>query len=93
MRGYCSPEEYLKPTDGKNFAIVDAAMNDLIRPSLYSAWQEIVPVTPRGGRDPCMMWSARRVRRATLGKDRSPVCRRGICLLFACGSLWFQHEF
>ena len=36
--------EYLKPTEHKNFAIVDAAMNDLIRPSLYSAWQEIVPV-------------------------------------------------
>jgi diaminopimelate decarboxylase len=36
--------EYLKPTSGKNFAIVDAAMNDLLRPSLYSAWQDIVPV-------------------------------------------------
>ncbi len=36
--------EYLKPTEQKNFAIVDAAMNDLVRPSLYSAWQEIVPV-------------------------------------------------
>lgn len=35
--------EYLKPTAGKNFAIVDAAMNDLVRPSLYGAWQEIVP--------------------------------------------------
>ncbi len=36
--------EYLKPTAHKNFAIVDAAMNDLVRPSLYSAWQEIIPV-------------------------------------------------
>jgi diaminopimelate decarboxylase len=36
--------EYLKPTTHKNFAIVDAAMNDLVRPSLYSAWQEIIPV-------------------------------------------------
>ncbi len=36
--------EYLKPTAHKNFAIVDAAMNDLIRPSLYSAWQKIIPV-------------------------------------------------
>ncbi|MFZ2313134.1 MAG: diaminopimelate decarboxylase, partial [Methylobacter sp.] len=36
--------EYLKPTPNKNFAIVDAAMNDLVRPSLYSAWQEIIPV-------------------------------------------------
>lgn len=36
--------EYLKPTPNKNFAIVDAAMNDLVRPALYSAWQEIIPV-------------------------------------------------
>jgi diaminopimelate decarboxylase len=36
--------EYLKPTEAKNFAIVDAAMNDLLRPSLYSAWQAIIPV-------------------------------------------------
>lgn len=36
--------EYLKPTAHKNFAIVDAAMNDLMRPSLYGAWQEIIPV-------------------------------------------------
>lgn len=36
--------EFLKPGQEKNFAIVDAAMNDLIRPALYSAWQAIVPV-------------------------------------------------
>ena len=36
--------EYLKPTAHKNFAIVDAAMNDLVRPALYGAWQEIIPV-------------------------------------------------
>lgn len=36
--------EYIKETEHKNFAIVDAAMNDLIRPSLYSAWQKIEPV-------------------------------------------------
>lgn len=41
--------EYLKPTAHKNFAIVDAAMNDLIRPALYDAWQDIVPVVPRAG--------------------------------------------
>ncbi len=38
---------YLKPGEEHNFAIVDAAMNDLIRPSLYGAWQEIVPLVPR----------------------------------------------
>jgi diaminopimelate decarboxylase len=36
--------EYLKHSEEKNFAVVDAAMNDLIRPSLYHAWQAIVPV-------------------------------------------------
>lgn len=36
--------EYLKPTSHKNFAIVDAAMNDLVRPALYNAWQDIIPV-------------------------------------------------
>lgn len=36
--------EYLKQGTEKNFAIVDAAMNDLIRPSLYAAWQNIIPV-------------------------------------------------
>lgn len=39
--------EFLKDSGHKQFAIVDAAMNDLIRPSLYGAWQEIVPVVPR----------------------------------------------
>lgn len=36
--------EFLKPGQEKNFAIVDAAMNDLIRPALYGAWQAIVPL-------------------------------------------------
>jgi len=39
--------EYLKPTSSHHFAIVDAAMNDLLRPALYQAWQEIIPVRPR----------------------------------------------
>lgn len=39
-----SKVEYIKLTEHKNFAIVDAAMNDLIRPALYSAWQAIAPV-------------------------------------------------
>jgi diaminopimelate decarboxylase len=39
--------EYLKPGEVKNFAIVDAAMNDLTRPALYDAWHDIRPVNPR----------------------------------------------
>lgn len=38
--------EFLKCTGHRNFAIIDAAMNDLIRPALYGAWQAIVPVRP-----------------------------------------------
>jgi diaminopimelate decarboxylase len=41
--------EFLKRTDHKDFAIVDAAMNDLIRPALYQAWMDIVPVEQRSG--------------------------------------------
>lgn len=37
--------EFLKTNEEKNFAIVDGAMNDLLRPSLYSAWQRIIPVS------------------------------------------------
>ena len=39
--------EYLKHGAAKNFAVVDAGMNDLIRPSLYDAWHEVLPVTRR----------------------------------------------
>ncbi|HEY9018726.1 diaminopimelate decarboxylase [Thiomicrospira sp.] len=39
--------EYLKPSDHKHFAIIDAAMNDLIRPALYQAYQQIIPLSPR----------------------------------------------
>lgn len=41
--------EYLKHTAHKDFAIVDAAMNDLIRPALYQAWMDVTPVQPRDG--------------------------------------------
>ncbi|WP_237067973.1 diaminopimelate decarboxylase [Microbulbifer guangxiensis] len=40
--------EFLKRTEEHNFAIVDAAMNDNLRPALYQAWQDIVPVAPNG---------------------------------------------
>ncbi len=41
--------EFLKSNEELNFAIVDAAMNDLIRPALYQAWQAIIPVEQRDG--------------------------------------------
>lgn len=43
--------EYLKHTEAKNFAIVDAAMNDLMRPALYDAYHEIAAVVPAAGQD------------------------------------------
>jgi len=45
---------YLKPGADRNFAIVDAAMNDLLRPALYDAWHEVRAVAPRSG--PLTVW-------------------------------------
>jgi len=41
--------EYLKQNGERHFAIVDAGMNDLMRPALYEAWHAVQPVTPRAG--------------------------------------------
>lgn len=41
--------QYLKHTEHKHFCIIDAAMNDLMRPSLYGAWQNILPIQRRHG--------------------------------------------
>jgi len=41
--------EFVKKTGRKNFVIVDAAMNDLIRPAFYDAYHEIIPLTHNGG--------------------------------------------
>ena len=46
--------EYLKPGPARHFAIVDAAMNDLLRPALYDAWHPVEPVRPRAG--PTARW-------------------------------------
>ena len=40
---------YLKPGRDRHFAVVDAAMNDLLRPALYDAWHDVRPVRPREG--------------------------------------------
>ena len=45
--------EYLKHTEHKDFAIVDAAMNDMLRPALYQAWMDVQPVKPRTGMPRC----------------------------------------
>ena len=45
---------YLKPGAAKNFCIVDAAMNDLVRPAMYGAWMAIEPCVERSG--PARLW-------------------------------------
>ena len=40
---------YLKHNEHKNFAVVDAAMNDMLRPSLYEAWMDLQPLSTRKG--------------------------------------------
>lgn len=47
--------EYLKPTRHKNFALIDAGMNDNIRPSLYQAWQRALPLNETASVEP-LMW-------------------------------------
>ena len=42
--------EYVKQTGHKNFVIVDAAMNDLIRPAMYDSYHEVIPLTRRNGK-------------------------------------------
>jgi diaminopimelate decarboxylase len=59
--------EYLKRGQGRNFLIVDAAMNDLLRPAMYDAWHEIVPLH----RDT--------TRRALVADVVGPVCESGDC--------------
>ena len=64
--------EYLKHGETKNFAIIDAGMNDLIRPSLYQAWQAIIPVDARHTRDSALYDVVGPVCETSdfLGKDR-----------------------
>ena len=46
---FLSRVEYLKHNDHKNFAVIDGAMNDMLRPALYSAWMAMEPVVERPG--------------------------------------------
>ena len=66
--------EYVKRTGKKNFIIVDAAMNDLIRPAFYDAYHEIVPLKQKPG-----VRSSRRLRdRSLIPSDVvGPVCESG----------------
>jgi diaminopimelate decarboxylase len=62
-----SKVEHLKRGDGRNFLIVDAAMNDLVRPAMYDAYHEIVPLNRDSSR------------RALVADIVGPVCESGDC--------------
>jgi diaminopimelate decarboxylase len=84
--------EYLKPTPEHNFALVDAAMNDMIRPSLYQAWLDIQPVdTTREGQS--AHWDVVGPVCETgdfLGKDRELSLNQGDLLaVFGAGAYGF----
>ena len=67
---------YVKHGEAKNFVIIDAAMNDLIRPTLYEAHHDILPVRAaakaRARSSPT--WSARSARPATISRSTAS-CR------------------
>ena len=69
--------------EGRTFIIVDAAMNDLIRPTLYDAWHDILPVGAGAGLPRARpTWSARSANPATPSRRTGP-CRRSppaICI-------------
>ena len=83
--------EYLKSNGEKNFAIVDAAMNDMLRPALYQAWMDIQPVS--GGNAPTKTYDVVGPVCETgdfLGKDRALAIAEGDCLcLFSAGAYGF----
>ena len=84
--------EYLKPTPAHNFALVDAAMNDMIRPALYQAWLDIQPVS-HSGEGQAARWDVVGPVCETgdfLGKDRELTLSTGDLLaLFGAGAYGF----
>lgn len=70
--------EYLKSHREKNFAIVDAGMNDILRPALYNAWQDIIPVSLRDRETKCYDIAGPVCESADfLGKDRELAIEEG----------------
>jgi len=84
--------EYVKTGGDKNFLVVDAAMNDLIRPPLYSAWQEIVSVNEQKGQTTALYDVVGPVCESAdfLGKDRELSAQAGDLLAVkSCGAYSF----
>jgi diaminopimelate decarboxylase len=83
--------EYLKSNGEKNFAIVDAAMNDMLRPALYQAWMDIQPVTDSNVETKTYDVVGPVCETGDfLGKDRSLAIAEGDCLcIFSAGAYGF----
>jgi diaminopimelate decarboxylase len=84
--------EYLKSNSAKNFAIIDAAMNDMLRPALYQAWMDIKPVQPKNDIDALYYDVVGPVCETGdfLGKDRELAIAEGDLLaLFGAGAYGF----
>jgi diaminopimelate decarboxylase len=83
--------EYLKSNGEKNFAIVDAAMNDMLRPALYQAWMDIQPVTDSDVETKTYDVVGPVCETGDfLGKDRSLAIAEGDCLcVFSAGAYGF----
>lgn len=84
--------EYIKLSDYKNFAIVDAGMNDLIRPALYDAWQNIVPVNQRQAKAQIYDIAGPVCESADfLGKNRKlAISANDLLVVTACGAYGFS---
>ena len=84
--------EFIKSNGEKNFAIVDAAMNDMLRPALYEAWMDIQPTSTHSSAPAALYDIVGPVCEAGdfLGKDRSLAISQGdnLCL-FSAGSYGF----
>jgi diaminopimelate decarboxylase len=74
---------YTKAGDGREFALVDAAMNDLLRPALYGAWHDILAVSPRGDPRPMDVVGPVCESADFLGKDRRLAVTAGSLLAVA----------
>jgi diaminopimelate decarboxylase len=80
--------EYVKPGAAKSFLVVDAAMNDLIRPALYGAWHDVKPVKESAGADAVYDIVGPICESADfLAKDRRLAAREGDLLaVMTCGA-------
>ena len=85
--------EYLKHTPHRDFAIVDAAMNDLMRPALYDAYHEILPVIANGGSDKIYQVVGPVCETGDfLGHDRKLALSQGDLLAICPPGLRHEHE-